>query len=128
MSGNHKLMRFPHPERCTQCRDLWLCNVCGRYTLPSERCANGRCRLCHRRVCSPAFRGVVTHGAGTLGAAELEARIRENGGELPASMVIPDEPNASAACQRLVFLGEQFSCERKADGWHFIIDVTEDRK
>lgn len=55
---------YPHYGGCEKCRELNVCNHCGK---PKDqgRCTNGRCSDCHGRVCTPGGDTYPGHGYGT---------------------------------------------------------------
>lgn len=63
---------YPHAGGCEACRDLGLCNACGRNTRSTvagitNRCTNGRCSDCHAKHCTPGGNESPGHGYGGYG-------------------------------------------------------------
>jgi len=60
---------YPHEGGCWGCRVEMRCNVCGkewkdRLHFIHDRCTNGRCLDCHRKVCTPGGNDSLGHGYG----------------------------------------------------------------
>lgn len=52
---------YPHEPACPDCRQAKRCNYCGDYA--NNRCTNGRCMVCHPKICSGKTH--EEHGFGT---------------------------------------------------------------
>lgn len=122
VDASHAKERYPHEPECPGCRVLRLCNVCGG---SSRLCPNGRCLACHGAVCTPGGDqlGDIGHGYGSSAAAELQARRRECGGKFPAELFVPDENVARGIGRELIALHQFFTCEKRDQGWMFLIET-----
>jgi len=66
----HAALPYPHEGGCAGCRDVHVCNVCGKSVLRDRnRCTNGRCDFCHRHHCTVG-KDFTAHGYGNIGTKQ----------------------------------------------------------
>lgn len=64
----HADATFPHSGACGACYEASQCNYCGADISVVPGCTNGRCRECHRNICTADGATSPGHGFGKAGS------------------------------------------------------------